>query len=223
MRIAIVGGTGNEGRGMSMRWTRAGHEVFIGSRDGERARAVAAEINAELQRAAPSPTSAPIVQGGENATAVRASELVVVSIPYAAHASTLQALKAELAGRVLIDITVPLQPPKVTAVHLPAGQAAALEAQQILGEATPVVAALHHVSAVHLRDLNHAIECDVLACSDHKPALEQALAVIRDLGVRAFDAGPLRNAVALESLTPILLHLNRSQKGRSVGLRITGA
>lgn len=222
MRIAIVGGTGNEGRGMSMRWTRAGHEVFIGSRDGERAHAVAEEINAELQRAAPSPTFT-LVQGVENAAAVRASELVVLSIPYAAHASTLQSLKEALAGRVLIDITVPLQPPKVTAVHLPPGHAAALEAQQLLGDATPVVAALHHVSAVHLRDLSHPIECDVLACSDHKPALEQALSVIRDLGVRAFDAGPLRNAVALESLTPILLHLNRSQKGRSAGLRITGA
>jgi NADPH-dependent F420 reductase len=207
---------------MSMRWSRAGHEVFIGSRDGERALAVASEINAELQAATPSATFTP-VKGGDNASAVRASELVVVSIPYAAHASTLHGLKAELAGRVLIDITVPLQPPKVTAVHLPAGQAAALEAQQLLGDATPVVAALHHVSAVHLRDLNHAIECDVLACSDHKPALAQALALIRDLGVRAFDAGALRNAVALESLTPILLHLNRSQKGRSVGLRITGA
>lgn len=214
MRIGVVGGTGKEGRGMALRWARAGHEVFIGSRDAERARASAEELSAEVGRP---------LQGGDNASAVSASEVVVLSVPYSAHASTLQGLKTELAGRVLIDITVPLQPPKVTSVNLPAGQSAALEAQQILGADTPVVAALHHVSAVHLRDLEHAIDCDVLACSDDKAALERALTLIRDLGVRAFDAGPLRNAIALESLTPILLHMNRSLKGRSVGIRITGA
>ncbi|HEY9547720.1 MAG TPA: hypothetical protein VIR56_17050, partial [Solimonas sp.] len=105
---------------------------------------------------------------------------------------------------------------------LPAGQSAALEAQAILGAATPVVAAMHHVSAVHLRDLSHQIDCDVLACADDKAALEQAMALIGDLGVRTFDVGPLRNAIALESLTPLLLTLNRQQKGRSVGIRMTG-
>jgi NADPH-dependent F420 reductase len=219
MRIGIVGGTGNEGRGMSLRWARSGHDVFIGSREPEKARALATELNAQLGG---SSHPVRVIRGGDNSAAVRASELVVLSVPYAAHTSTLQALKEDLAGRILVDITVPLQPPKVTAVTLPAGQAAALEAQQLLGEATPVVAALHHVSAVHLRDLEHDLDCDVLACSDNKAALEKALGVIRDLGVRAFDAGSLRNAIALESLTPILLHLNRSQKGRSVGLRITG-
>jgi NADPH-dependent F420 reductase len=123
---------------------------------------------------------------------------------------------------VLIDITVPLQPPKVTSVHLPPGQAAALEAQELLGPSARVVAALHHVSAVHLTDLEHAIECDVLACSDDKPALAEAMKLIQDLGVRVFDAGALRNAIALESITPLLLHLNRQQKGRSAGIRLTG-
>lgn len=197
---------------MALRWARAGHSVFIGSRDAERAREAATELSAQ---------AGSNIQGGENTEAVAASELVVLSVPYSAHASTLGALKAALAGRVLIDITVPLQPPKVTSVNLPAGQAAALEAQAILGAETPVVAALHHVSAVHLRDLDHAIECDVLACSDDKPALERALALIRDLGVRAVDAGPLRNAIALESLTPVLLHINRTLKG-SAGIRLTG-
>jgi len=197
---------------MALRWARAGHTVFIGSRDAERAREAAAELSAQ---------AGSHIQGGENTEAVAASELVVLSVPYSAHASTLGALKAALAGRVLIDITVPLQPPKVTHVNLPAGQSAALEAQAILGAETPVVAALHHVSAVHLRDLDHAIECDVLACSDDKPALERALALIRDLGVRAVDAGPLRNAIALESLTPVLLHINRTLKG-SAGIRLTG-
>ncbi|HET8939489.1 MAG TPA: NADPH-dependent F420 reductase [Polyangiales bacterium] len=212
MRIAVVGGTGKEGRGMALRWARAGHSVYIGSRDAARAKEAATELSAE---------AGCNIQGGENTAAVEASELVVLSVPYSAHAGTLGGLKTALAGRVLIDITVPLQPPKVSQVNLPAGQAAALEAQAIVGAETPVVAALHHVSAVHLRDLDHAIECDVLACSDNKPALEQALALIRDLGVRAIDAGPLRNAIALESLTPVLLHINRTLKG-SAGIKLTG-
>ena len=212
MRIAVVGGTGKEGQGMALRWARAQHDVFIGSRDAARASSTAAELSAQAGRA---------IRGGDNLAAVEASELAVLSVPYSAHASTLQTLKAALAGRILIDITVPLQPPKVTQVNLPAGQAAALEAQAIVGPETPVVAAMHHVSAVHLRDLEHVIECDVLACSDDKAALERALALIGDLGVRAVDAGPLRNAIALESLTPVLLHINRTLKG-SAGIRLTG-
>ena len=197
---------------MALRWARAQHDVFIGSRDAARASSTAAELSAQAGRA---------IRGGDNLAAVEASELAVLSVPYSAHASTLQTLKAALAGRILIDITVPLQPPKVTQVNLPAGQAAALEAQAIVGPETPVVAAMHHVSAVHLRDLEHVIECDVLACSDDKAALERALALIGDLGVRAVDAGPLRNAIALESLTPVLLHINRTLKG-SAGIRLTG-
>jgi len=213
MRIAVIGGTGKEGGGMALRWAHAGHEVFIGSRDAAKAEAAALELSQQAGRT---------IRGGGNAAAVEASEIAVLSVPYGAHAATLQELKGALAGRVLIDITVPLQPPKISTVNLPAGQSAALEAQAILGEATPVVAAMHHVSAVHLRDLAHAIDCDVLACGDDKAALEKALALIADLGVRAFDVGALRNAIALESLTPLLLHLNRQQKGRSTGLRLTG-
>ncbi|NGY03929.1 NADPH-dependent F420 reductase [Solimonas terrae] len=214
MRIAVIGGTGKEGGGMALRWAHAGHEVFVGSRDSAKAEAAAAELGKAVGRD---------IRGGSNERAVAASEIAVLSVPYAAHAATLQELQPALAGRVLIDITVPLQPPKISTVNLPAGQAAALEAQAILGEATPVVAAMHHVSAVHLRDLSHEIDCDVLACSDDKVALEKAMSLIRDLGVRCFDVGALRNAIAIESLTPLLLHLNRQQKGRSVGIRITGA
>jgi len=213
MRIAVIGGTGKEGGGMALRWARAGHEVYIGSRDAAKAEAAAAELSREVGNT---------LRGGSNVDAVAASDIAVLSVPYTAHGATLRELKDALAGRVLIDITVPLQPPKISTVNLPAGQAAALEAQAILGSDTPVVAAMHHVSAVHLRDLTHAIDCDVLACSDDKAALEKAMALIADLGVRVFDVGALRNAIALESLTPLLLHLNRQQKGRSTGIRLTG-
>jgi NADPH-dependent F420 reductase len=213
MKIAIVGGTGKEGQGMAARWARAGHAVHIGSRDAERARAAAAELSGKAGAQ---------ISGGDNAWAVRQADVVVLSVPYAAHAETLRALKAELAGKIVVDITVPLKPPDVRRVNLPEGKAAALEAQALLGPDTKVVAALHHVSAVHLSALDHALDCDVLACSDDPEALKVVLALIESLGTRALDAGPLANAVALESLTPVLLHINRKYKNPGVGIRFTG-
>lgn len=214
MRIGIVGGTGREGRGLALRWAKAGNEVALGSRDEERARARAEELRALAGGA--------VIEGGSNEWAVSGATAVVLSVPYAAHAETLRALAPHLVGRVVIDITVPLRPPKVHEVHLPEGQAAALEAQAILGAGTPVVAALHHVSSVHLGDADHAVDCDVLVCADDKAAMDLALALVEQLGVRAFDAGPLRNAVALESLTPVLLHLGKRYKSPGLGIKITG-
>ena len=216
MRIGIVGGTGREGRGLALRWANAGHEVALGSRDEERARARAEELRAA------SAVGAGIIEGGSNEWAVSAAAVVVLSVPYAAHGETVKALAAQLAGRVVIDISVPLRPPKVGEVHLPEGQAAALEAQAILGPGTPVVAALHHVSSAHLGDPAHAVDCDVLVCSDDARALELTIGLVEQLGTRAFDAGPLRNAVALESLTPVLLHLGKRYKSPGIGVRFTG-
>ena len=213
MRIGIVGGTGKEGRGMAARWARAGHTIAIGSRDVEKARAQAADLTA---------AGCTGVVGGDNRWAVTLSEVVLLSVPYAAHSETLRGLKDVLAGRVLIDITVPLQPPRVTVVHLPKGKSAALEAQEILGPDTKIVAALQHVSSTHLADAEHAIDCDVLCCSDDDSARNLAMSLIADLGLRALDAGPLANSVALESLTPVLLYLGKRYKAAGVGVRFTG-
>jgi hypothetical protein len=209
MRVALVGGTGKQGRGLALRWARAGHEVRVGSRDGERGRAAAAEFGAG-------------VAGGDNAWAVSEADVVVVCVPYAAHRATMQWLAGVLGDRVAIDVTVPLAPPKVSRVTLPEGQAAALEAQAILGADAKLVAALHHVSSVHLADVDHAIDCDVLVCSDHAGARDAAIALVEDLGVRALDAGALRNAIALESLTPVLIHMNKRYKSSGTGIRVTG-
>jgi len=206
MRIGIIGGTGKEGRGLAARWKRAGYEVRIGSRDAARGAAKGAELG---------------VAGGGNVEACDA-DVVVLAVPYGAHAATLGALKPHLEGRVLVDITVPLRPPKVRQVHLPKGVSAAQEAAAILGEGVRVVAALHHVSSVKLGDPEAAIECDVLVCGDDAAAKETVVSVVEALGVRAFDAGPLLNAVALESLTPVLLHLNRRYGAKGAALRITG-
>ena len=215
MRIGIVGGTGREGRGLALRWAAAGHEVVIGSRDAARAEEKARELGASLGEGGAR------ITGGSNEAAAAAGEVTLLTVPYAAHAETLQAVRAQLAGRILVDITVPLQPPKVTQVHLPPGGAAALETQAIVDPTTRVVAALHHVSSVHLGEPGHAIDCDVLVCGDDEPARAVVIGLCADLGLRGLDAGPLANAVALEALTPVLLHLNRKYK-TNTGLRITG-
>ncbi len=212
MRIAVLGGTGKEGRGLALRWARAGHAVSLGSRDADRARECAAQLSARECGA---------IEGGENAWAVGRAEVVLVSVPYAAHAALLASLRPALEGKVVIDITVPLRPPQVHEVHLPPGHAAALEAQAILGHGARVVATLHHVSSSHLGDPDRAIDCDVLVCSDHDEARALVMRLVNDLGMRGLDAGPLRNAVALEALTPVLLHLNK-RYGSKTGIRFAG-
>jgi NADPH-dependent F420 reductase len=212
MRIAIIGGTGKEGGGLAIRWARAGHAVVIGSRDADKARARAAELAAAGHGT---------IEGADNLAAARAADVVVVTVPYGAHAETLRAIRPAVDGKVLVDVTVPLRPPKVSRVQLLAGRAAALEAQELLGPGTPVAAALHHVSHAHLADPSAAIRCDVLVAADDERARTTTLALVRDLGLRGLDAGPLDNAVALESLTPVLIHLNKRYKSPGAGIVFT--
>jgi NADPH-dependent F420 reductase len=219
MRLAIIGGTGKEGRGLALRWAAAGHQVIIGSRDAERGRAGALELTGILAGKGHADAN---LSGGDNRWAVGECEIALLAVPYGAHANTLASLEGALAGKILIDITVPLVPPNVRRVHLPPGQAAALEAQAALGDEVRVVGALHHISSVHLAELEHTIDSDVLVCGDDKDARAQVIALVADLGLRGLDAGPLANAVALEALTPVLLHMNRHYKSRGCGLRITG-
>jgi NADPH-dependent F420 reductase len=145
----------------------------------------------------------------------------VLAVPYEAHAATVTSIREAAAGKLVVDMTVPLKPPKVSRVQLPAGQAAALESQAILGASTPVSAALHHVSATHLADPEHPIDCDVLVVADDPKARATTLQLIADLGLRGLDAGVLANAIALESLTPVLIHLNKTYKSQGAGIRFT--
>ena len=138
MKIGIVGGTGAEGSGLAIRWARAGHQVTIGSRSVEKGAKRAAELSAEAGKT---------IAGSDNPGCCAASDIVLLSVPYSGHGATVESLKEALAGKVVIDITVPLQPPKVRSVNLPGGNAAALEAQAILGDSATVVAAFHHISA----------------------------------------------------------------------------
>jgi NADPH-dependent F420 reductase len=194
VNIGLVGGTGKEGRGLAARWARAGHEVVIGSRDPAK---------------------------GDNRAAARC-DVVVLCVPYPAHAATLRELADELAGKIVVDLVVPLAPPEITKVRLPEGGSAALEAHRLVGDRARIVAALHHVSSVHLADLARPLEGDVLVCADDAHARDVVLALIGDLGMRGLDAGPLANAVALEAMTPVLLHMNKKYKRTGLGLRIAG-
>jgi NADPH-dependent F420 reductase len=213
MKLGLVGGTGREGAGLSVRWAKAGHQVAVGSRDAARALAKAEELSREAGVA---------IRGGDNLSVVRDADVVVLCVPYGAHSQTVEELKADLQGKVVIDITVPLAPPKVREVHLPQGVSAAQEAAQILGPAVKLVATLHHVSSSHLGDHSHEFACDVLVCGDDLPAKDLTITLVSELGLRAFDAGPLRNAVALESLTPVLLYLNKRYHSDGAGIRIIG-
>jgi NADPH-dependent F420 reductase len=212
MRIGIIGATGKQGSGLAVRWARAGHTIVLGSRDADKARSRAAELTAAGHGA---------FEGGDNASATGLADVVVLSVPYSAHEGTLHAIKHAAAGKIVIDVTVPLRPPQINRVHLPPGRAAAMEAQAILGEATPVAATLHHVSATHLADPSRTIQCDVLIATDDDRARQTALSLVRDLGLRGLDAGPLENAVALEALTAVLLHLNRKYKSHGAGIVFT--
>lgn len=213
MKIAIIGGTGKEGSGLAVRWASKGHHVSIGSRDAARGVERAQELSESYKLS---------IHGGGNEDILEGADLVVLSVPYSAHASTLTALKERLTHAHLLDITVPLQPPKVREVHLPEGGSAAMEAQAILGPDAQVAAAFHHVSYQHLLDLTHELETDVLVVADKLEFRKTIMGLVSEAGGRAINAGVLRNAVALESLTPVLIHINGAYKVPGAGIRITG-
>jgi 8-hydroxy-5-deazaflavin:NADPH oxidoreductase len=212
--IAVIGGTGAEGRGLALRWAAAGHQIIIGSRDTERARATARELAAKAQAA--------YVQGAESADAARNAQIVALTVPYAAQLETARRIRPELEGKILVDVTVPLVPPKVSRVQLPGGQSCVVLLQNELGKGVQVVSAFQNVSAHRLSDLSHRIACDVLVCSDFKDARQAVIELARDAGMRGIDAGPLANSVAAESLTSLLIWINRAYKVPDAGVAITG-
>lgn len=212
--LAILGGTGKEGAGLAMRWALHGYRVIIGSRSAEKAEKRAMEMNGEL--------GADYLTGFANAEAADRADIVILSVPYSAHQATLAGVREQCQGKILVDLTVPLQPPEITKVNLPGGGAAALEAQALLGPGATVVAAFQNVSAVKLKQLGQPVDCDVLVCADDRAAQSAVVELVEAAGMRAVNAGGLKNAVAAESLTPVLLHINRTYGVQGAGIRITG-
>jgi NADPH-dependent F420 reductase len=201
---------------LALRWARAGYEVIIGSRREDKAIQVAAELNKEL--------GGEMIRGLSNPEAATVAEVAVLTVPYKAHRATLIGLRDELEGKILVDVTVPLKPPKITEVHLPTDGPASVQAQAILGDGVRVVAALQNVSEHLLRDPERLIDCDVLVCGDDARAKVAVIKLIEalDPSVRALDAGPLNNSLVVESLTPVLIGLGKQFRRLRVGIRVTG-
>jgi len=213
--IAVLGGTGKEGSGLASRWAAAGHTVHIGSRSVERAQSCATEIAQQLGAGAR-------IAGAANLAAAQAAAVIVLAVPYAAQVSTAEEVATALAGKILIDVTVPLMPPRVDQVQLPGGESAVVALQRRLGAGVKVVSAFQNVSATHLRDLEHSVECDVLVCGDDPAARDIVVGLARDAGLRAWHAGALANSVAAEALTSVLIAINKRYKVAGSGIRITG-
>ncbi len=207
MKIAILGGTGPQGKGLALRFAAAGVDVALGSRDGDRAAQIAQELNEQQSGVSG------VISGADNLAATSAAdEIVILAVPYAAHNATLEAIKPELSNKILVDIVVPLADGDPKAVAMPAAGSATEEAQALLGDDIPVVGALHNVSAATLNKLGHAINCDILVCGNDLAAKEKVMALIASLDVQAYNAGPAVNARCIEAITPILIRLNISKK-----------
>ena len=212
--IAVIGGTGAEGSGLALRWAKAGHRVLIGSRTADKAIEQADALNALLGLQA--------IKGLDNASAAREGDIVVLTVPYAGQVATAGELAQFLSGKILVDATVPLVPPKVSRVNLPESGSAVAALQTHLGPDVRVVSAFQNVSAHFLKDLDHRIDCDVLVCGDSKEAREVVIGLAADLGLRGLHAGPICNSAAAEALTSILISINVNYKVQGAGIRITG-
>ena len=212
--IAIIGGTGAEGSGLAVRLAHAGHTVILGSRSVEKAATVAAELNqiAGGER----------IRGSANVAAAAAASIVLLTVPFAGQMQTLREIAPQLAGKILVDVTVPLVPPKVNRVQLPAEGSCVAIAQRELGESVRVVSAFQNVSAHKLRKLDAKVECDVLVCADDPEARRTVMALIEAIGLRGINAGPLANSAAAEALTSVLIWINRTYKVPDAGIAITG-
>jgi NADPH-dependent F420 reductase len=214
VKIAILGGTGEQGPGLALRWAMAGEEVIIGSRSQERAENVASELNAELGQ--------PLVRGLPNPAAAEAADIVALTVPYTAHLSTLESVKAQVQGKIFIDVSVPLDPDNPRRMKMPAAGSATEEAQAFLGPETKVVAAFQHVAAHLLRDPHHAIDCDVLVCGNDAEAKKTVMGLVVKMGLQAYDVGPAESARVVEGLTSLIIRLNIRYKSKAGGIRLTG-
>ncbi len=212
--IGIIGGTGKEGKGLAYRWAKAGHCIIIGSRQEEKAKTAAEEVSQLLGKNG-------LVSGKTNENAASEAQIIVLTVPYAAHAEMCERIKPYAQGKIVIDVTVPLVPPKITRVQMPPEGSATQQAQKIMGEGVQVVAAFQNISYEHLLH-DEEVNCDVLVCGGSKEAREVVLQLVEDAGLTGWNAGPVENAVVVEGLTSILIGLNKQYGVPSSGIRITG-
>jgi NADPH-dependent F420 reductase len=206
--IAVIGGAGNLGAALAYRLALAGHAVILGSRSVERARVAAERIGHGVQALA-------------NEAAAAAAGIVIVTVPFEAQEATLLAIRPHVTGKIVVDTTVPLMPPRVMRVQLPPEGSAAERAQKLLGDGVEVVSAFHNVAADKLATAAD-VDCDVLVFGNSRAARAQIVELASAAGLRALHAGPLANSAAAEAMTSVLIFINRNYGANGAGLRITG-
>jgi 8-hydroxy-5-deazaflavin:NADPH oxidoreductase len=211
--IAILGGTGDLGTGLAIRWAKAGHAIIIGSRTQQKADAAVAD----LKKISPQTPAKAMV----NSDAAAAGDIVVLTVPFEHQLSTLESVRAGLQGKILIDVTVPLVPPKVGTVQLPPEGSAGKRAQNFLGDGVKVVTAFQNVAA-HLLQQDVKIECDVLVAGNSKEARDKVVQLVEEAGMSGWHAGPIENSAAAEALTSILININRRHEISHSGIKIVG-
>jgi NADPH-dependent F420 reductase len=214
-KIAVLGGTGKEGKGLAYRWAKAGFDVVIGSRQIEKAQSAADELNSIFSEAGKQ------IVGMENQTAAAWCDLAVLTVPFTAHLTILETVKDALKGKILVDVTVPLVPPKITKVQMPEAGSATIEAQNFLGEEVSVVCAFQNISYERLLN-DEEVDCDVIVCGTGKENRAVVLGLVEKAGMTGWDGGVIENSVVVEGLTSILLGLNRQFEGKAAGIKITG-
>lgn len=216
-KIAILGGTGALGGGLARRWAKAGHHIVIGSREQAKAEEALVGLTDIMKQRG---EAIGAISALDNRAAAAAADIVVITVPASHQITTLESVKDQLQGKILIDVTVPLVPPKVSVVQMPAEGSAGMRAQAFLGESVLVVSAFQNVAADHLLE-GCDIDCDVLVSGDSKDARDTVIQLVEDAGMRGFHAGPIANSVAAEALTSILISINRQFKCHA-GIRISG-
>ncbi len=212
--IAVVGGTGKEGKGLAYRWARAGYPVLIGSRSPDKAAQTAGELAGMLAGKAS-------IVGLSNLDAAARANIVVLTVPYSAHADTLTSIKSALSGKLLIDVAVPLGPSKRSKVQMPPAGSAAQEAKAILGEGTEVAAAFHTIPHDTLLT-DQPVDCEVLVTGTGRETRLETLKLVAAAGLVGWDAGPIENSVVVEGLVSVLININKLYGSTHAGIRITG-
>ena len=215
LRVAVIGGTGGLGSGLAFQLAKSGYRVVIGSRSAERAREAASQLSRELPAAA--------IDAADNETAVGKADIAFLTVPFASHEATLEAIREPLQGKTLVDATVPLVPPKVMRVQLPPGGSVARRAQELLGEGVRVVSAFQNIAAAHLRnDRLGEVTCDVIVCGNDVAARQTVVEIAEKIGLKAWHGGPIENSVVAESLTSVLIFINKKYGLDGAGIRIVG-
>lgn len=212
--IAILGGTGDLGSGLTLQLAKAGYKVIIGSRSAEKAEKIAKELLA----AAPGTN----IQAAENPQAAAEASVVIMTVPFASHAFTIDSVRDSVQGKIFVDATVPLIPPKVMRVQLPVGGSAAKQAQESLGDNVRVVSAFQNIAAAHLQ-AGHLGDCDVLVCGNDPSARDAIVEIAQDIGFTAWHAGPIDNSAVAEALTSALIFINKKYQIDGAGIRVTGS